>query len=285
MAVSTKASTRPRTTILRRPLVMGILNVTPDSFSDGGLFLEAGAAAARAEQMVSEGAALIDIGGESTRPGAAKVPLDEELRRTIPVIRRLAKAVRVPLSIDTAKAEVAERALDAGASIVNDVTALRGDPLMASVIARHQASVILMHMQGSPRTMQRAPRYRDVLGEIRRFLSRAIARAVEAGINRRRILIDPGLGFGKTVTHNLILMRRLERFVSLGVPVVIGASRKSFIGKTLAADTDDRLAGSLACAAMAWSSGIDMIRVHDVKPTVQLLTMLEAIRGADASGR
>lgn len=285
MAVSTRASTRPRTKVLRRPLVMGILNVTPDSFSDGGRYVDVGDAVARAEQMVSEGADVIDIGGESTRPGAAAVPLAEELRRTIPVIRRLAKAVRVPLSIDTSKAEVAERAMDAGATIVNDVTALRGDPLMASVIASQKASVILMHMQGSPRTMQRAPRYRDLIGEIRTFLSRAIAQAVQAGIDRRRILVDPGLGFGKTASHNLAIMRQLDRFASLGVPVVIGASRKSFIGKTLVADIEDRLAGSLACAAMAWSSGIDMVRVHDVKPTVQLLTMLEAIRGADAPGR
>ena len=164
--------------------------------------------------------------------------------------------------------------------MVNDVTALRGDSMMASVIARHQACVILMHMRGEPCTMQRAPRYRDVLGEIRRFLSRAIARAVEAGINRRRILIDPVLGFGKTVTHNLILMQRLERFVSLGVPVVIGASRKSFIGKTLKTDVEDRLAGSLACAAMAWWQGVHVVRVHDVKPTVELLRMLEAMREA-----
>lgn len=285
MAVSKVTSARLHRQSFARPRVMGILNVTPDSFSDGGRYSDPVAAVSRAEQMAEEGADVIDVGGESTRPGAAAVPLEEELRRTIPVIRRLAKSVRVPLSIDTSKAEVAQRALDAGASIVNDVTALRGDPTMASVIASHKACVILMHMRGSPSTMQRLPRYRDLIGEIRQFLSCAIAQAVQAGVDRRRILVDPGLGFGKTAGHNLAIMRQLDRFVSLEAPVVIGASRKSFIGKTLAADIEDRLAGSLACAAMAWSSGIDMVRVHEVKPTVQFLTMLEAIRGADAPGR
>jgi dihydropteroate synthase len=258
---------------------MGILNVTPDSFSDGGLYLDAGAAVARAEQMVAEGADVIDIGGESTRPGSTGVALAEELRRTIPVIRRLAKAVRVPLSIDTSKADVAQRALDAGAAIVNDITALRGDPRMASVVARHRANVILMHMAGTPRTMQRHPRYRDVVREVAAFLKRQAAQAQDAGISRSRILIDPGLGFGKTVTHNVVLMRHLSRFVSLGYPVVIGPSRKSFIGKTLNVEIGDRLAGTLACVASASWQGAAMVRVHDVKASVQLLQMLHAIRG------
>jgi len=262
-----------------RPLAMGILNVTPDSFSDGGLYLDVGAAVARAEQMVSEGADLIDIGGESTRPGAAAVPLAEELRRTIPVIRRLAKVVRVPLSIDTSKADVAQRALDAGASIVNDVTALRGDPRMALVVARHRAAVILMHMAGSPRTMQRRPRYHDVVRDVAAFLIRQTKQAQDVGISRSRILIDPGLGFGKTAAHNLALMRGLPRFTALGFPVVIGPSRKSFIGKTLHADIGDRMAGTLACVATAFWHGVAMVRVHDVKASIQCLQMLEAIRG------
>jgi len=263
-----------------RPLVMGILNVTPDSFSDGGLYLDAGVAVARAEQMVSEGAGLIDIGGESTRPGSAGVPLAEELRRTIPVIRRLAKKVRVPLSIDTSKAGVAERALDAGASFINDVTALRGDARMAAVAARGRASVILMHMAGSPRTMQQRPRYHDVIRDVAAFLRRQAKQAQDAGISRSRILVDPGLGFGKTVTHNLSLMRGLSRFTALGFPVVIGPSRKSFIGQRLNAEVGDRLAGTLACVASAFWHGVAMVRVHDVKACVQLLQMLEAIRGS-----
>ncbi|MBI4003588.1 MAG: dihydropteroate synthase [Candidatus Omnitrophica bacterium] len=262
-----------------RPLVMGVLNVTPDSFSDGGLYLDPDAAVSRAEQMVSEGADLIDVGGESTRPGSAGVSLEEELRRTIPVIRRLAKAVRIPLSIDTSKADVAQRALDAGASSVNDVTALRGDPRMASVVARHRAAVILMHMAGTPRAMQRRPRYRDVAREVAAFLMRQATQAQAAGISRSRILVDPGLGFGKSVAHNLALMRELRRFVALGFPVVIGPSRKSFIGKTLDADVGDRLTGTLACVASAFWHGVAMVRVHDVRACVQLLQMLEAIRG------
>jgi len=264
---------------------MGVLNVTPDSFSDGGLYQDAGAAVARAEQMVSEGADVIDIGGESTQPGAAAVPLAEELRRTVPVVRRLAKSLRVPISIDTSKADVAERALDAGAAIVNDVTALRGDPRMASVVARYRASIILMHMAGTPRTMQRHPRYRDVVREVATFLRRQAKQAQNAGISRSHILIDPGLGFGKTVTHNLLLMRHLSRFVSLGLPVVIGPSRKSFIGKTLGADIGDRLVGTLACVASGCWWGVAMVRVHDVKASVQMLQMLQAIGGSYAARR
>ena len=284
MAVSIQASLRSRTT-LRRPLVMGILNVTPDSFSDGGLYLDPGAAAARAEQMIAEGAGVIDIGGESTRPGAAAVRLAEELRRTIPVIRRLAKIVRVPLSIDTSKADVAERAMDVGASIINDVTALRGDPRMAAVAARSRARVILMHMAGTPRTMQKRPRYHDVVSDVAAFLTRQAKLAQASGITRERILVDPGLGFGKTMAHNLALMRALPRFVAMGYPVVIGPSRKSFIGQTLDADVNDRLPGTLACAASAFWDGAHMVRVHDVKACAQLLQMLEVIRGPHAAWR
>ncbi|MBI2104790.1 MAG: dihydropteroate synthase, partial [Candidatus Omnitrophica bacterium] len=199
---------------------MGVLNVTPDSFSDGGSFLDPDAAVERGVRMAEEGADLIDIGGESTRPGSEAVTAAEELRRVLPVVARLARAARVPLSIDTSKAEVARQALGAGASIVNDVTALRGDPEMASVALRHRAAVILMHMRGTPRTMQARPRYRDVVREVAAFLSAAAEGAQRAGIARSRILLDPGLGFGKTARHNLALLGALRQLVSLGFPVV-----------------------------------------------------------------
>jgi len=264
---------------------MGILNVTPDSFSDGGAYLDPDAALARGRAMVEEGAEVLDVGGQSTRPGAREVPCDEELRRVLPVIRRLAQMISVPISIDTSKAEVAARALEAGASIVNDVTALRGDPDMASVIARAKAAVILMHMRGTPRTMQRTPRYRDVVGEVRAFLQQAAARAQAAGIDRSRILIDPGLGFGKTVQHNLALLRACAQFLEEGFPVVLGPSRKSFIGAILEVEAPDRLAGTLACVAHAQRCGVHIVRVHDVKPAVHLLRILRAIDTAHATRR
>lgn len=291
---------RSRVTFQRRPLVMGILNVTPDSFSDGGIFLDPEAAIRHAEQMARDGADVIDVGGESTRPGAMPVSVEEELRRVLPVIRVLAKRLSVPLSIDTSKAEVARRAIDAGAALVNDVTALRGDPDMGAVIARARVPVILMHMRGNPRTMQQAPRYRDVVHDVKTFLSEAIRRAEVSGIQPDRILIDPGLGFGKTVTHNLLLLRHLDALIALGKPVVIGPSRKSFIGRVLVApparrDTSspawtvparsdaivaERLSGTLACVAYAMTHQVQMVRVHDVKPTVQLVTMWGAITDA-----
>jgi len=258
---------------------MGVLNVTPDSFSDGGAFLDPEAAVARGVQMAGEGADLIDVGGESTRPGSLGVSPEEELRRVLPVIRRLAKRVRIPLSIDTSKAEVADRALGAGAAIVNDVTALRGDPQMARVAARHRAAVILMHMRGTPRTMQKAPRYRDVAQAVTEELLAQAAQAQAAGIARPRILLDPGLGFGKTILHNLRLLGALGKFVSLGFPVVIGPSRKSFIGHLLQADVDERLAGTLACIAWAIQQQVHIVRVHDVKPVVQFITMWRAVEG------
>ncbi len=264
-----------------RPLIMGILNVTPDSFSDGGAYVKTADAVRRGVQMAAEGADLVDIGGESTRPGAQAVPIAEELRRTIPVIRQLAREVRVPLAIDTMKAEVALRAVDAGASIVNDVSALGADPAMAAVVARARAAVVLMHMQGRPRTMQRRPAYRDAAADVQRFLRDAARRAEAAGISRTRILIDPGLGFGKTLRHNLTLMQHLTDLVRLGYPVVVGPSRKSFIGATLGADVKDRLAGTLACVASAWWQGVHLVRVHDVRDTRQLLLMLEAVRPTD----
>ena len=264
----------------RRPLIMGILNVTPDSFSDGGRFLNRRAALARARRMTEEGADLIDVGGESTRPGSSGVRLKEELRRVLPVIERIAARLRAPLaiSIDTSKAEVARRALEAGASMVNDVTALRGDAAMAEVIARRRASVILMHMRGTPRTMQRAPRYRDVVDDVAQGLQAAAARAQAAGIARERIFLDPGLGFGKTLHHNLALLRGLPRLAALGFPLALGPSRKSFIGSLLGLeDPAERLTGTLACVAHAQRCGVAIVRVHDVRPAVQIIRMLEAI--------
>ena len=256
---------------------MGILNVTPDSFSDGGCFAGTAAAVEHGLRMAAEGADLIDVGGESTRPGAEAVPLEIELSRVIPVIAQLAGALRLPISIDTSKAEVAVQAIEAGASIINDVTALRGDPQMSAVAARSGASVILMHMRGTPRTMQRAPRYHDVVEDVAGFLREAAVRAQQAGIERSRILLDPGLGFGKTAGHNLELLRSLKRLVALGFPIVIGPSRKSFIGTTLDADLEDRLSGTLACVAQAFQCGVAVVRVHEIRPAVHLLKMLEAI--------
>ena len=260
---------------------MGILNVTPDSFSDGGRLLRPADAVRQAERLVREGADLLDVGGESTRPGAEPVRLAEELRRVVPVIRLLARRVRVPISVDTAKAEVARQALAAGASIINDVTALRGDSAMADVAARAGVLVILMHMRGDPRTMQRAPCYHRVTADIAAFLRGAVERATQAGIRPDRILIDPGLGFGKTVSHNLRLLAQLPRLARLGYPLVIGPSRKSFIG-TLAggAGVDDRLPGTLACVAAAARVPRAIVRVHDVAAAVQFLTIQQAIAHA-----
>ena len=266
------------------PLIMGVLNVTPDSFSDGGLHLDPAQAIRHAQQLITEGADLIDVGGESTRPGAQPVSVDEELHRVMPVIEALAKRSPVPLSIDTSKAEVARQAIAAGASMVNDVTALRGDPQMAAVVARSRASVVLMHMRGRPQTMQQAPRYHDVVREVSAFLADAIHRAQDAGIASARILIDPGLGFGKTVTHHVLLMHHVEELVKLGYPVVIGPSRKSFLGRILEAPVHERLAGTLACVAFAMQHGVQIVRVHDVKPVAQFVTMWKVLNDAYPSG-
>ncbi len=256
---------------------MGILNVTPDSFSDGGRFFDQDAAVERGVEMAAQGAAIIDIGGESTRPWAVGVSAAEELRRVLPVVKRLAHRVRVPISVDTSKAPVAEAALDAGAMIINDISALRTDPAMASVVASHEATVILMHMAGTPATMQQRPRYRHVTQDVCRFLRGAVERAEAGGITHKRIWLDPGLGFGKTVRHNLQLLRELELIVALGYPVVLGPSRKFFIGETVEAPIDDRLAGTLACVEQAQRCRVHVVRVHDVPQTVQFLRMCEAI--------
>jgi dihydropteroate synthase len=246
--------------------LMGIVNVTPDSFSDGGSFLDAASAVAHALQLVREGAEILDIGGESTRPGAAPVPEAVELARVLPVIEGLRDAgCEAELSVDTSKASVASAALAAGASLVNDVTALRGDPSMAAVVAGSGARCCLMHMLGEPRTMQRDPHYHEVVGDVRFFLEARMAFAIEHGIAEDRILLDPGIGFGKTIAHNLELLRRCDEIAQLGRPVVIGTSRKSFLG-TIAGGrgTDDRLPGTIATNVIAYERGASVFRVHDV---------------------
>lgn len=255
---------------------MGVVNVTPDSFSDGGLYMDAGAAIAHARRLVSEGAVLVDVGGESTRPGAAPVTADEELVRVEPVLEGLAG---VPVSIDTSKARVAERALELGAELVNDVTALRGEPELAGVVAGHGAYLCLMHMQGEPRTMQVAPRYDDVVSDVLGFLEERVAHAVSAGIPEDRICVDPGIGFGKTPDQNLELVRRLGEIASLGRPVVVGFSRKSTLGKILG-DPEARTgsaAASIGAAVAAFQHGAWMIRAHDVRETVEALAVASAV--------
>jgi dihydropteroate synthase len=256
-----------------RPSVMGVVNVTPDSFSDGGVHLDPDVAAAAARRMVGDGAAIVDVGGESTRPGSDGVSAEEELARVVPVLERLAG--EVPLSIDTAKAVVARAALEHGAILVNDVTALRGDPELAGVVAGSDAYLCLMHMQGEPRTMQSEPRYDDVAGEVASFLEERLALAVAEGIAEERICLDPGIGFGKTVAQNLELVRRLDVLVALGRPVLVGFSRKSSLRRLTG--SDDLLGASVAAAVAAFERGATMLRVHDVKPHVDALTVAGAI--------
>jgi dihydropteroate synthase len=260
-----------------RPSVMGIVNVTPDSFSDGGVHLNSDVAAEAARRMIDDGAAIVDVGAESTRPGSESVSLDEELGRVLPVLETLEGAV--PVSIDTAKAEVARRAVALGAELVNDVTALRGDPAMAEVVVGSGAYLCLMHMLGEPRTMQADPRYDDVVSDVARFLTERMAFAVAAGIPEERICVDPGIGFGKTVEHNLELLRRLDEIVALGRPVVVGISRKRFLGRLLgdAEATTGPPAAGLAAAVAAYARGATIFRVHDVRETVEALTVVKAL--------
>jgi dihydropteroate synthase len=261
---------------LPRPSVVGIVNVTPDSFSDGGVHLEPEAAAAAARRMVADGAALVDVGGESTRPGSAGVSTEEELRRVVPVLERLAG---LPVSIDTSKAEVARRAVELGAELVNDVTALRADPELAGVVAEAGAYLCLMHMKGEPRTMQEAPTYDDVVSEVAAFLEERLAAAIAAGVPEERICLDPGIGFGKTVDHNLELLRRLDVLVRLGRPVLVGVSRKRTLGRLLG-DPDALVgttAASVGAALAAFERGASIFRVHDVREHVEALTVAAAI--------
>jgi len=261
-----------------RPSVMGVVNVTPDSFSDGGVHLDPILAVAAARRMLAEGAAIVDVGGESTRPGSEGVGADEELRRVLPVLEGLEGA---PVSIDTAKAEVARRALDLGAELVNDVTALRGDPELAGVVADSDAYLCLMHMQGEPRTMQLNPTYDDVAADVAAFLEQRLELAVSAGVAEERICLDPGIGFGKTVEQNFELVRRLDVLLALGRPVVVGFSRKSSLGRILG-DPEARtgpLAASVAAAVAAYERGATILRVHDVREHVEALTVARAVAG------
>ncbi len=257
--------------------VMGILNVTPDSFSDGGRYLDVQQAITHAETMVTEGATLIDIGGESSRPGASPVSVDEELARVVPVIRGLADAVDVLISVDTSKAKVAKHALEAGAHIVNDITALCGDPEMATVVAEMKAGVVLMHMKGTPRTMQQAPEYDDVVTEICSWLKEKTQNAEAQGIAAERIIVDPGIGFGKTTKHNLDILKRLSEFRELKKPLLVGTSRKSFIGNVLEVPITARVEGTAATVCWAIAHGADIVRVHDVKANVRAAQMTDAL--------
>jgi dihydropteroate synthase len=260
------------------PRLMGIVNVTPDSFSDGGLFLDPDRAIAHGRRLVAEGADLVDVGGESTRPGAAAVPVEVELERTVPVVGELAGA-GAEVSIDTSKSEVARAALDAGASIVNDVTALRSDPELAAVCAERGCGLVLMHMQGSPRTMQDNPTYADVVDEVKAFLAERAALAIDTGVDADRVWIDPGIGFGKTVEHNLELLRRLGELGDLGRTIVIGTSRKSFLGRLTGREVADRIGGSIASNVLALANGAEVFRVHDVAQTRAALLAAQALLG------
>jgi dihydropteroate synthase len=262
----------------RQTLLMGIINVTPDSFYDGGKRFDPSKAVADGLGLVEAGADIVDIGGESTRPGAPPVSVEEELRRVLPVVQGLRRTVKVPISIDTYKAPVARAALTEGADIVNDISALRFDPEMGALVAREKVPVVLMHMQGTPQTMQAEPRYDNVLREVQDFLAARAGYALGAGVERDYIILDPGIGFGKTLDHNLILLRGLPALASLGYPLLVGASRKAFIGRILDAKPDERLEGSLAAAVAAVFGGAHIIRAHDVKETWRALRVADAIR-------
>jgi len=267
----------PRHTLdlTQRGLIMGVLNVTPDSFSDGGCFFDPDTAVARAAEMESEGADILDIGGESTRPGAEAVGLAEELRRVLPVVRSVRAQTQCLISIDTTKAAAAAAAIEAGADIINDISGLRADPDMAAVAARTGAGLVLMHMQGTPRTMQHQPAYQDVVHEIQTSLRQCIDAALAAGVAREAIVLDPGIGFGKTLEHNLAILRRLDAFSLDGRPVLLGVSRKSFLGKITG--SADRKWPTVALTSYACEKGVRILRVHDVKENVQSLRMTEAI--------
>jgi len=263
-----------------RTLIMGILNVTPDSFSGDGIYGDVQTAVDKAMRMVEEGADIIDVGGESTRPGSIPVPVDEELRRVIPVIERLADKVEIPISIDTYKPQVAKAAIEAGACIVNDIYGLRNKGLnegMLQVIADYKPAVVIMHMQGTPQTMQINPRYDDCVREIKSFLETQAKKAMEVGLEREQIIIDPGIGFGKLLEHNLEILRRLSEFKGLGFPVLVGTSRKSFIGQVLNLPVEKRIWGTAASVAVAIANGADIVRVHDVAEMVQVVRVADAI--------
>jgi dihydropteroate synthase len=266
----------------RQPLIMGIVNVTPDSFSDGGRFYDAAAALEHAIRLVAEGADLLDIGGESTRPYAEPVSADEELRRVTPVIEKLAAGVRVPLSIDTTKASVARAAIEAGAEIINDITGLAGDPAMIGLAVATGVGVCAMHMQGTPQTMQDNPTYTDIVGEIREYLRERRDALMSAGISRVRICLDPGIGFGKTHEHNITLMRHCQEFHELGCPLLVGHSRKGFLGKLVGDKDADRTNATVGAALALAVQGVQIVRVHDVRPVREALVTFDATGGLDA---
>ncbi|MDD5263826.1 MAG: dihydropteroate synthase [Candidatus Bipolaricaulis sp.] len=264
-----------------RVLVVGILNATPDSFFERSRFLSAAEAVERALQMEAEGADVIDVGGESSRPGSKPVPADVESARVVPIVEGIRRRSDVLVSVDTVKSAVAREALAAGATIVNDISALRLDAAMAGTVAQANAYVVLMHMQGTPATMQKKPEYNDVVGEVHEFLAERLRAAESAGIPNERVIIDPGIGFGKQLPHNLALLRNVERFTDLGPPVLIGASRKSFLGEILGLAAEDRLEGTLAVHAVAVARGADLIRVHDVKEGRRTADVARCLRSHD----
>ena len=276
---------RNRTLLLgRRTLLMGVLNVTPDSFSDGGLFFDKEKAISHGLRMVEEGADIIDIGGESTRPGAKPLELEEELRRVIPVIEHLAKRVGVPISVDTYKSAVAKRAIDAGAEIINDISGLHFDPTLAQIAAEEDTPLVLMHIRGIPETMQKNVHYDSLFSEILRYLKDSIRRAESAGLDAQQIIIDPGIGFGKTVEDNLLIIKNLHEFRILGKPILLGTSRKSFIGKITKAVAGERLAGTLSSTAIGVLNGAHIIRSHDVLQAKKAIAVADAIRLAGTKG-
>lgn len=260
-----------------RTHIMGILNVTPDSFSDGGLYSNKDRAVERTIEMEAQGADLIDIGGESTRPGAKVVSARQECERVIPIIKILAKRLKIPISIDTSKLEVAQKALDYGAVVVNDITGLKKDPKLAKLVKKYNAAIVLMHIKGTPRTMQKNPKYKSLIYEILENLRHSISIAKDAGISDDKIVIDPGIGFGKTVEHNLKILKRLREFKSLGYPILIGPSRKSFIGKVLGVDVGERLFGTSASVAVAIQNGANILRVHDVRAMREVARLTDTI--------
>jgi dihydropteroate synthase len=271
---------------LDHPLVMGIVNVTPDSFFDGGRFCDPQEAVAHAVRLVEEGADLLDIGAESTRPGALPVDEEEELLRLIPVVSAVAKAVSVPVSVDTSKAAVARAAIDAGAVMVNDVTALRGDKAMAEVVAKTGAGLVLMHMKGTPESMQRAPHYDDVVDDVARFLGERARFAMDRGVRHERIVLDPGIGFGKSLAHNVDLLANLHAFLQLGFPILVGPSRKGFIGQLARRSVEGRAWGTAAVVALAVEQGVSILRVHDVTEMKDVVTVAGAIaRRMSLAGR
>jgi dihydropteroate synthase len=264
-----------------RTYIMGVLNVTPDSFSGDGIYQDADRAIETAEKMVSDGADIIDIGGESTRPGSKPIAIEEEIKRTIPVIKKLSKRISAPISIDTAKSEVARLALESGASIVNDITGMESDREMMGVVKEFGAKVVLMHIKGLPQTMQDNPVYGDLLKEIKDKLKAVIKRAAVFGIKKENMIVDPGIGFGKTLEHNLLILNRLFEFKEFGLPILVGPSRKSFIGKITGAEPDKRIFGTIASVAIAIKNGADIVRVHDIKEIKQAVLVSDAIARAE----